>query len=170
MALLDKHLYVKKSTLPKAGKGLFTKVFIPKGTKVTEYKGEVLTWKEVGKMAEYRNGYVFYFSKNYVIDAWKTKKGIAHYANDAKGLVRVEGLKNNCEYDTKKRRCFVVATQDIPPGSEILVGYGAEYWQVIRYNIRLDEKRKKKKSLKSSHRIELPHHQATRKPKKKQKG
>ncbi|PZR24775.1 MAG: SET domain-containing protein-lysine N-methyltransferase, partial [Azospira oryzae] len=51
MALLEKHLYVKKSTLPGAGKGLFTKVFIPKGTRIIEYKGEVLTWKEVEKMA-----------------------------------------------------------------------------------------------------------------------
>jgi SET domain-containing protein len=161
MALLDKHLYVKKSTLPNAGKGLFTKVFIPKGTKITEYKGEVLTWKEVEKMADYRNGYVFYFTKNYVIDAWKTKKGVAHYANDAKGLTRVEGIKNNAEYDTEKKRCYIIATKDIPAGSEILVGYGAEYWQVIRYNIRQDEKNKVKAS-KNGANVELPHHQAAK--------
>jgi SET domain-containing protein len=161
MALLNKYLFVKKSTLPNAGKGLFTKVFIPKGTRVTEYKGQVLTWKEVEKMADYRNGYVFYFTKNYVIDAWKTKKGLAHYANDAKGLTKVEGLKNNCEYDTEKKRCFVVAMRDIPAGSEILVGYGPEYWQVIRYNIKQDEKNMKKEP-KNGHKVELPHHQATK--------
>ena len=71
------NLVVKKSTLPGAGKGLFTKVFIPKGTRVIEYKGEVLTWKEVEKMADDRNGYVFYFSSKYCLDAWKTKKSIA---------------------------------------------------------------------------------------------
>src|SRR5688572_9208138 len=136
MALLDKYLYSKKSTLPYAGKGLFTKVFIPKGAKITEYKGVILSWKEVEKMADYRNGYVFYFNKNYVIDAWKTKKGVAHYANDARGLTRVDGLRNNSEYDTEKRRCYIMATQDIPAGSEIFVGYGADYWRVIRYNIR----------------------------------
>jgi uncharacterized protein len=167
MALLNKHLYVKKSTLPTAGKGLFTKVMIPKGTKITEYKGQVLTWKEVEKMADYRNGYVFYFSKKYVLDAWNTKKGLAHYANDARGLTRVEGIKNNAEYDTKKRRCFVVATRDIPAGSEILVGYGPEYWQVIRYNLKQDEKNRKKtfkngNSLKNGHKIKLPHHQAAK--------
>jgi SET domain-containing protein len=161
MALLDKHLYIKKSTLTNAGKGLFTKVFIPKGTKITEYKGQILTWKEVEKMADYRNGYVFYFSKNYVIDAWKTKRGIAQYANDAKGLTRVAGLRNNAEYDTKKRRCYIVASSDIAAGSEIFVGYGADYWNVIRYNIRVDE-RNAKKVTKNGKKVELPHHHAAK--------
>jgi uncharacterized protein len=136
MALLEKHLYLKKSTLPGAGKGLFTKVFIPKGTRIVEYKGKILTWKEVEKMPEYRNGYVFYFTSKHVIDAWK-HKGFAHYANDAKGIIRVEGVRNNSDYVTKGKRCFIDATRDIPAWSEILVGYGGEYWQAIRYNIRL---------------------------------
>jgi SET domain-containing protein len=159
MALFDKHLFVKKSTLPNAGKGLFTRIFIPKGAKITEYKGEVLTWKEVEKMADYRNGYVFYFNKNYVIDAWKTKKGVAHFANDARGITRVAGVRNNAEYDTEKKRCYIVATRDIPAGSEIFVSYGAEYWQVIRYNIRLDEKNAAKANKTN---VELPHHHAAK--------
>ena len=32
MALLEKHLFVQESTIPGAGKGLFTKVEIPKET------------------------------------------------------------------------------------------------------------------------------------------
>ncbi len=40
MAFLDDQLVVEKSTLPEGtGKGLFTKVFIPKGTRITECKG-----------------------------------------------------------------------------------------------------------------------------------
>ena len=39
MALLEKHLFVKESTIPGAGKGLFTKVDIAKGSRVVEYKG-----------------------------------------------------------------------------------------------------------------------------------
>ena len=164
MALLDKHLYVKKSSLPGAGKGLFTKVFIPKGTRITEYKGEVVTWKEVEKMADYRNGYVFYFNGKYCIDAWKTKKGVAHYANDAKGITRLEGLKNNCEYVTEKKRCFIEATRDIPKGSELLVGYGGEYWQAIRYNIRLEQSNAKR-GKKNGKQVELPHHHAAKRQK-----
>jgi hypothetical protein len=160
MALLEKKLIVKKSKIPGAGKGLFTTVLIPKGTRIIEYKGDVVTWKEVEKMADDRNGYVFYFNSRYCIDAWKTTKGIAHYANDALGITRVEGLKNNSEYVTEKKRCFIEATRDIPKGAEILVGYGAEYWQVIRYNIRLAQANANKKK------VELPHHQAAKGEKK----
>lgn len=159
MALLEKHLIVKKSTIPGAGKGLFTKVDIKKGTRIVEYKGQVVTWKEVEKMADYRNGYVFYFSSRYCVDAWKTKKSVAHFANDANGITRVPGVRNNAEYVTEKRRCFIEATRDIPKGSEILVGYGGEYWRAIRYNIRLEQKDNEKKK------VELPHHHAAKRMK-----
>lgn len=161
MALLEKNLLVKKSSIPGAGKGLFTKVEIKKGTRIVEYKGQVVTWKEVEKMADDRNGYVFFFTNKYCIDAWKTKKGVAHYANDAKGIVRIEGIKNNAEYVTEKKRCFIEAMRDIPKGSEILVGYGAEYWQVIRYNIRLAERNREKEGKRVG-KVELPHHQAAK--------
>ncbi|MBL7861616.1 MAG: SET domain-containing protein [Cyclobacteriaceae bacterium] len=164
MALLEKKMVIKKSTLPGAGKGLFTKVFIPKGTRIVEYKGEVVTWKEVEKMADDRNGYVFFFNNLYCIDAWKTKKGIAHYANDAKGIVRVKGITNNSEYVTEKKRCYIEATKDIPAGSEILVGYGADYWQVIRYNIRLEQRNREKAGRIA--RTELPHQKAAKRQKK----
>jgi len=140
MALLDDHLVVRKSILPKAGKGLFTKVEIPKGTRITEYKGRVMTWKEVEAEVEDHVGYVFWFSNQYVIDAWKTKKGVAHFANDARGIVKVKGISNNSEYETEGRRCYIVATKNIPAGSEIFVAYGAEYWQAIRYNMKLESR------------------------------
>lgn len=167
MALLEKKMVIKKSSLPGAGKGLFTKVFIPKGTRIVEYKGQIVTWKEVEKMADDRNGYVFFFNNQHCIDAWKTKKGIAHYANDARGLVRLEGVKNNSEYVTEKKRCYIEAARDIPAGSEILVGYGGEYWQAIRYNIRLEQRTKEKEGKKASKKVELPHHKATKRVSKK---
>jgi SET domain-containing protein len=159
MALLEKHLYIKKSLLPGAGKGLFTKVAIPKGTRIVEYKGEVLTWKEVEKLPDDRNGYVFYFTGKHVIDAWR-HKGFAHLANDARGIIRVEGIDNNSEYVTEGKRCFIEATRDIPARSEIFVGYGAEYWQVIRQNIRSERRKVKDRSRKSLE--ELPHHKAAK--------
>ena len=156
MALLEKYLSVKKSELPGAGRGLFTKVEIKKGTRIVEYKGEIVTWKEVEKMADDRNGYVFYFNSKYCIDAWKTKKSVAHFANDALGIVRVPGVKNNSEYVTQKKRCYIEASRDIPKGSEILVGYGGDYWRAIRYNVRLEQANSKKKN------VELPHHKAAK--------
>ncbi|HLZ17051.1 MAG TPA: SET domain-containing protein, partial [Cyclobacteriaceae bacterium] len=132
--------------------------------RIVEYKGEVVTWKEVEKMADDRNGYVFYFNSRYCIDAWRTKKSVAHFANDAKGITRIEGTANNAEYVTEKKRCYIEALKNIPVGSEILVGYGAEYWRVIRYNIRLEQKNKEKAGKKVSS-IELPHHKAAKRTK-----
>jgi hypothetical protein len=143
MAFLEKQLYVKTSTLPNAGKGLFTKKFIPKGTRIVEYKGRTRTWKEVQK-DEDESPYIYYVKRNFVIDALNDKKALARYANDARGLQRVKELNNNAEYVEEGTRVFIEATKDIPAGGEIFVGYGPEYWQVIRHNIRIDEKEKKK--------------------------
>jgi hypothetical protein len=45
MALLEKHLRIKRSLLPGAGKGLFTTKFIPKGTRIVEYKEKLQAGK-----------------------------------------------------------------------------------------------------------------------------
>jgi len=142
MALLDDHLVVKKSTLPGVGKGLFTEVSIPKGTRITEYKGKMMTWEEAEAEVDDHLGYVFWFSNQRVVDAWKTTKGVAHFANDAKGVVRIAGVNNNSEYEVEKGRCYIVATKKIPAGAEIFVGYGAEYWSAIRYNMKLEAGKK----------------------------
>ena len=154
MAFLEKHLYTKKSKLPNAGKGLFTKVAIEKGTRICEYKGRKTDWKDV-KDDEGENGYIFFINNKTVIDALKSIKTFGRYANDASGYVKVKGLKNNSEYTVEGKRCYIDAIKDIPAKSEIFVSYGKEYWQVMRENWKLEkqkqkekEKAKKKKSKK----------------------
>jgi hypothetical protein len=137
MALLEKKLVIRKSALPGAGRGLFTKKIIPKGTRIVEYKGRMTTWKEVDH-DEGRNGYIYYISRSKVIDAYYSVKTYGRYANDARGLSRVNGLFNNSEYVEEGIRVYIQATRDIPAGSEILVAYGKEYWDIIRYNLRIE--------------------------------
>ena len=137
MALLEKQLYVKKSGIPGAGKGLFTKDFIPKGSRIVEYKGKRTTWKEV-KDDDGKNGYIFYINRNNVIDALPATKTFARYANDARGMVRIKGILNNSDYIIDGHKVYIEAVKDIPPKSEILVDYGREYWQVIRANLKID--------------------------------
>jgi uncharacterized protein len=136
MALLEKHLYVKKSTIPNAGMGLFTKKFIPKGTRIVEYKGRRSTWNEV-KDEDGKNGYIFYINRNNVIDGLPYKSALARYANDARGLVKIKGLLNNSDYIVDGVRAYIESKKDIPAGSEIFVDYGKDYWKVIRDNIKL---------------------------------
>ena len=132
MALLEKQLEVKESTIPGAGLGLFTNLFIAKGTRIVEYKGRMTTWKAVEH--DYKNGYIFSIDPNHVIDAKTYKKALGRYANDAHGLVRKKGINNNSRYVAEGYKIFIEAVKDIPPASEILVSYGKEYWDVMRKN------------------------------------
>lgn len=143
MALLEQQLVVKKSMIPGSGKGLFTKKFIPKGTRIVEYKGRVTNWKEMKDAWE--NGYIFSINRNRVIDARKTLKALARYANDAKGLVKVKGLSNNCVYTNDGIKAYIESVKDIPAGSEILVDYGKDYWDVMRHNLKIDKLKNGKK-------------------------
>lgn len=150
MALLEKVLYVKRSTLPNSGKGLFTKVAIEKGTRIVEYKGKRTVWKKV-KDDDGKNGYIFYITRNCVIDAWPTTQHLGRYANDARGAVKINGTKNNSEYVIDGKRCFITATKNIPAKSEIFVGYGAEYWKVMKQNWKLEkDEAKEKQKVKGS--------------------
>ncbi|HZH97195.1 MAG TPA: SET domain-containing protein [Flavisolibacter sp.] len=148
MALLEKYLEIKTSTIPGSGLGLFTKEFIPKGAHVIEYKGRITTWKNADK-DEGRNAYLFRVKQYHTLDARPYLKAKARYANDANGFTRVKGLKNNCVYVIEGLRVFVEAVKDIPAGSEILVDYGKEYWQIMKENMRLAEKAKKEELKKS---------------------
>jgi SET domain-containing protein len=129
-------LQVKTSKLPKAGKGLYTTRPIKKGAKIIEYKGEIINWKQYkSRVEKNEDGYLFYISKDRCIDAYPTPQYKARYANDAEGLSRIKGLKNNSVYEIDENRCFIVAERDIKAGEEIYVDYTKEYWDCVRYNI-----------------------------------
>ena len=68
---------------------------------------------------------------------------MGRFANDAKGLARIPGLKNNSEYMVEGNKCFIDATRNIQKGEEIFVEYGKEFWDLIK-------KIEKEKSTKSS--------------------
>jgi SET domain-containing protein len=140
----QKLLQVKRSGLKGAGKGLFTKTLIPKGTKIIEYRGRINTWKALKDADD--NGYLFYVNRNHVIDAFPYKKALARFANDATGMVREKGLRNNSQYITEGLKVYIAALRDIQPGEEILVGYGKEYWAIRRQNQRLEAKASQRKS------------------------
>jgi len=131
LPLLEKKLRVKKSQLPQAGKGLFTSTDIPKGTRIVEYKGRIQPWREV-KDQDGINGYLMYINRNVVINGLAAVKTLARYANDAGGLVRLEGIRNNAEFVSEGKRCFIEATRNIKAGEEIFASYGSEYWSLMK--------------------------------------
>jgi len=138
-------LFVKKSKIPNAGKGLFTTSVIRKGDLVVEYKGEKMTWaqcmKRYGKDIS-KARYLYYVSPKNCIDAQLTKEELARYANDAGGFSIKKGLKNNSEYTNVKGVPYIIATKKIKPGSEILVDYSGDYWEMMKKEMKETVERK----------------------------
>jgi SET domain-containing protein len=139
MAFLSKHLYIRRSSIPSGGHGLFTRKMIRKGTRIIEYKGKVTTWKEVNHRGG-TNGYIYFVNRKHVLDAYTYRKALGRYANDARGMERKKGLKNNAAYETIGLKVYIDALADIPAGAEIFVGYGKEYWDALKYNKKISNK------------------------------
>ncbi len=114
-----------------------------------EYKGKKTAWRDVNQ-ADGNNGYIYYINRNHVIDALKHKSSLARYANHARGLTKVKGINNNCEYVSEGYRAYIESVKNIEAGSEILVPYGKEYWDVIRKNELEDEKEAARNAKKAS--------------------
>lgn len=136
MTLLENQLEVKRSNLPGTGKGLFTTKPIEKGALIVEYKGKRTTWDEVDHK-EGKNAYIYFVHRNCVIDASENTNSLARYANDAKGLKIIKGLENNCDFIKEGERVFLKALRNINAGEELLVSYGKEYWETVKFNLGL---------------------------------
>jgi hypothetical protein len=122
-------LVIKRSQLSGAGMGLFTRVDIPKGGRIVEYAGRRKKWKDV-KHLDGHNGYLLRLNRTTAIDAKPMRSGKGRYANDANGISRVPGLRNNAEYLIYGNRVFIEATRNIRRGEEIFVSYGKAFWNL----------------------------------------
>jgi len=137
-------IYLKESSIPNAGFGVFTKDFIPKGAMIDEYVGDVFMDMSVF------SAYAFSVSEKVTIDAYalprcymamlndashmskqKVKKGkktvsiMPEFYSDKNGVI----LANNCEFLVKHNRVFVLASRDIMPEEELFIDYGEDYWR-----------------------------------------
>jgi len=91
-------LVVKKSQLPGAGKGLYTTKAIRKDKKIIQYRGEIIGYNEYRRRARKEiDQYLFYLRRDLCIDAMLTLQYKARYANDAAGITRVKGIRNNSD-------------------------------------------------------------------------
>ncbi len=131
MAFLEKFLFTKRSQIKRAGLGLYTKIKILKGACIVEYKGRLVKWVDI-KHEDGHNGYLLRLNRSWAINAKPYKKALGRFANDARGIQRNNKLTNNAEYLIEGQQCFIYATQEILPNSEILVGYGIEYWNLAK--------------------------------------
>ena len=126
----EKDLEVKPSLIPSAGKGLFTKVRIPKGSYLGHYTGRFITDKEHDRL--------------FKEDKWHYVMGLLDCAaKNTGGYTLIDGVNGNifsrlnhaprefqnvrflkiCEYPYVK----IIALRDIEPGEELYVDYGPDY-------------------------------------------
>jgi len=75
-------LYLSKSGIPKSGLGLYTMKAIPKGAKICDYTGKLVSakaWNDGGE-----GEYGLHINKNTVLDARSTQSALGRYANDCR--------------------------------------------------------------------------------------
>ena len=112
---------IKKSNIDNKGRGLYAVTKIKAGTKIINYKGKIVTNKQVDESAKYDNGkpiYLFTLNKRYTLDgdfSWNTAGLINHSCSP------------NAEYDGKGLKIWITATRDIRKGEEITCDYGFSF-------------------------------------------
>ena len=136
---LDHRLYVQVSTIPNAGKGLFTLTPIHAGTVIGQYTGEELPLSAMDNKAADKTYYVQampYFkwsstwgglisAPGFIMDG-KSMDNKMRWINDP----RYQKARINAEMKQDGNgRLFVYSTRLIKPGEEILMSYGEHYWK-----------------------------------------
>ncbi|KAF4728952.1 hypothetical protein FOZ63_016390, partial [Perkinsus olseni] len=105
--------------------GLFTTKCFPEGSLICEYSGRLLSLAQTLKARD-RSYIMGGFGINCHIDAKYSFNVWGRYINDCKDTQRLNG---KFVKDKKRRVARVVATRDIPAGSEVLASYGEVYWR-----------------------------------------
>ena len=123
----EKGLRIKKSDIPAAGMGLFAAKPFPEGAVVAPYTGDTI----VSHDKKFGDNYTLQIKKRppTYISARRSNTGEGRYANDKRG-----GRDNNNSdllYNTRTRKAYLKATDDIATGDEISTVYGNAYWRAV---------------------------------------
>lgn len=148
LAKEEKYLYLKESHF--TGRGLFTKKEIKKGDIICTYMGELIDEEEALRRAdEELDQYLVETANGKCLDSMPIFC-YAMYANDAAGIIKLPGLKNNSRIEILKGAPRMVAARNIKPDEEILVGYGRAYWNNVKQRIKKKEEAKAKRAAKKA--------------------
>ena len=123
MAKLEKkrrRIVVRNSSIH--GRGVFALRRIPKGTRIIEYKGKLITDKEADRRYSRVHEHsphtmLFSLEGGWVIDA--TRRG-----NSARWINH--SCAPNCDIEEEGRRIFIESRRDIQPGDELTYDYNLQ--------------------------------------------
>jgi SET domain-containing protein len=125
-------LYVDNSNLVPGQKGLFTNKFLPKGTCIGKYYGEIISNREYQKRHELGLGLYGMSFKGKIIDA-NNSDCILKYMNDANGLIKSHYF-NNVKFYEENDGVYAYTTRDVEANSELFAPYGENYWEALKNN------------------------------------
>ena len=112
---------IKKSNIDIKGRGLYASRNIPEGTRIINYIGNIITKKQTEISDKFDNSkpiYLFNLNNKYDLDgdvSWNTARLINH------------SCLNNCDYEGKGLKLWVVSNKDIKKGEELTCDYGFGY-------------------------------------------
>jgi SET domain-containing protein len=104
----------------KTGLGLFATRLIPKGKRIIEYFGPLVSNKEVEQS---NRKYFFGVNQKWSIDG-SPRNNIARYINHS-------CMPNAEPFVSQRRRVWIWSAKEIKPGEEITYDYGKEYFEGI---------------------------------------
>jgi hypothetical protein len=123
------NLYVAQSTISNAGRGIFTKQKLKKGTKLGYYKGVI--YHEIPDENERENDYIMEITKRppwISKEIWNKGHPIQIDGNNILSLI------NGCRENKNIWNCDVLSTgmfvlnENVEKDDEIFICYGDEYW------------------------------------------
>ena len=112
---------VKKSNIDRNGNGLYATKDIKEGTRIIDYVGKIITKKQTEESEKFDNSkpiYLFNLNNRYDLDG-DVKSNIARLINHS--------CSNNCDYEGKGLKLWVVAVKNIKKNEELTCDYGFSY-------------------------------------------
>ncbi len=104
---------VKRS---KTGLGLFAAEDIPKGTRIIQYVGKIISNEEAD---QHRGRYLFTLDSEQTIDG-SSRKNLARYINHS--------CRPNADSDVIDKEIWIIAKRKIKASEEITINYGRSYF------------------------------------------
>jgi len=129
-------LEIKPSTIPNAGKGLFTTAARKRKEQITDYSGDIVFDAHLVNRWEFGGDYVIDINGDFIIDAHNIQSCAGRFINDIQTVNRKQNsdlkkAKTNCKFITNKQDMFqvdIVCTREMKKGDEFFIDYGTTYW------------------------------------------
>ena len=115
---------IRSSTIPEAGRGLFSLVQISIEDTIGYYTGKILNNKTFNNPRRPRSDYILYLCNDYIIIGEGPLANYTRYINHSSKRPNAFLIVS-----TRWKTARFEAIEEINPGDEIFFNYGENYWE-----------------------------------------